>query len=131
MKSNGTPVIAVTGRNNRLDNFWFALLHELGHVVKHLSDKTPSFTDDMTLRGLSGESDIEKEADLFAENALISPSLCFDPFLFNSQEDVKIFSKKSGIHPAIIAGRIQHERGNYALFHNLLVRNGVRESFEK
>jgi HTH-type transcriptional regulator/antitoxin HigA len=30
------PVIALTLRYDRLDNFWFVLLHELFHVIKHL-----------------------------------------------------------------------------------------------
>ena len=56
LRSDGTPVIVVTGRYDRLDNFWFVLLHELGHVVKHLDpEECPSLTDDMTLRGLSGK----------------------------------------------------------------------------
>ena len=32
----GRPVIGLTLRYDRLDNFWFVLFHELAHVVKHL-----------------------------------------------------------------------------------------------
>ena len=35
----GAPVIGLTLRKDRLDNFWFTLLHELVHAWKHLSDK--------------------------------------------------------------------------------------------
>src|SRR5260221_12790974 len=32
------PVHALTLRYDRLDNFWFSLLHELGHIALHLSE---------------------------------------------------------------------------------------------
>lgn len=32
----GTPVIGVTVRHDRLDNFWFTLCHELAHILLHL-----------------------------------------------------------------------------------------------
>src|SRR3546814_7105056 len=28
-------IIALTLRHDRLDNFWFVLFHELGHIVRH------------------------------------------------------------------------------------------------
>src|SRR5262249_26500342 len=33
---NGTPVIGLSLRYNRLDNFWFCLFHELAHIALHL-----------------------------------------------------------------------------------------------
>ena len=36
LTDDGRPVIGVTLRYDRLDNFWFVLLHELGHVFLHL-----------------------------------------------------------------------------------------------
>ena len=36
MTDTGCPVIGLTLRYDRLDNFWFVLLHELGHVFLHL-----------------------------------------------------------------------------------------------
>ena len=34
--ADGTPVIGLTLRYDRLDNFWFCLLHELAHIGRHL-----------------------------------------------------------------------------------------------
>ncbi|HWG33750.1 MAG TPA: hypothetical protein VN650_06250, partial [Gemmatimonadaceae bacterium] len=36
---DGTPIIALTIRYDRLDNFWFTLLHECAHVLRHLTGK--------------------------------------------------------------------------------------------
>ena len=33
---NGAPVAALTLRYDRLDNFWFTLLHELAHIALHM-----------------------------------------------------------------------------------------------
>ena len=38
---SGNPVIAMTLRYDRIDNFWFVLMHELAHVSKHLSQESP------------------------------------------------------------------------------------------
>ncbi len=132
LRSDGTPVIIVTGRFDRLDNFWFVLLHELGHVVKHLDiENRPSLADDMTLRGLAGEDDIEKEADEFAEEALIPGDLHFDSETYLSQADVRMTARRHELHPAILAGRIQYARKNYSVFRNLLGTREVRKCFEK
>jgi len=132
LRSDGTPVIIVTGRYDRLDNFWFVLLHELGHVVKHLDiENRPSLADDMTLRGLAGEDDIEKEADEFAEEALIPGDLHFDLETLLSQSDIRMTARRHELHPAILAGRIQYARKNYSVFRNLLGTGEVRKYFEK
>jgi hypothetical protein len=70
---DGTPVIGMTLRYDRLDNFWFCLLHELTHVARHLaSDGEPLFVDDFDLR-TKDDDDLEREADEWADNALIPP----------------------------------------------------------
>src|SRR5690606_23476413 len=37
LAEDGAPVVALTLRYDRLDNFWFTLLHECAHVVRHLT----------------------------------------------------------------------------------------------
>jgi len=37
MLCGDTPIVTLTLRHDRIDNFWFALLHELVHVHKHLT----------------------------------------------------------------------------------------------
>ena len=64
---DGRPVIGLTLRYDRIDYFWFTLLHELSHVSLHLgncSDET-GFVDDHSLRGVeSGGADTtEQEAE--------------------------------------------------------------------
>ena len=76
---DGRPVIGLTLRYDRIDYFWFTLLHEMGHVGLHLGDCSgeTGFVDDHSLRGVeSGGSDTtEQEADQLAQDALIPPEI--------------------------------------------------------
>ena len=53
------PVLALTLRYDRLDNFWFTLLHELGHIAMHLSE--PS--DEVFVDSFENTIDDEQEAE--------------------------------------------------------------------
>ena len=70
---DGSPVVALTLRHDRLDSFWFTLLHELAHVARHLdNDDIDVFFDDLAERS---KTQCEREADEFAAEALIPRSL--------------------------------------------------------
>ncbi len=109
---NGNPVIALTLRHDRLDNFWFTLMHELAHVALHLDKNIDWFIDDLE----SGHSDpMETEADALAENSLI-PTSEWNPNVVMDIDSINRLSVKLNIHPCIIAGRIRHERKDHKLF---------------
>ena len=48
---DGSPVIGLTLRRDSIDNFWFTLLHELAHVMRHLSSPGDAFLDRLADRG--------------------------------------------------------------------------------
>jgi HTH-type transcriptional regulator / antitoxin HigA len=125
------PVVGLTLRYDRLDNFWFVLLHELGHVFMHLSDGLRfDFFDEES----GGNDDaIEAQADKFALDTLIPTNLwdqCLSRFAL-SEEAVRIDAETIGIDPAIIAGRIRKERGNYTILNNLVGQGAVRSQLEE
>lgn len=64
--SDSAPVIIMSIRFNRIDNFYFTLLHEIGHIILH-SSGNKSFIDDITN---PIDNKVEKEADDFAMEAL-------------------------------------------------------------
>lgn len=109
--ANGTPVIALTLRYDRLDNFWFTLMHELAHVALHLDGEETWFIDN-----LSAESadDKEKQADALAQDALLPGHINY--LTISDVETVRKLASELNIAPAIIAGRIRHETGNHSLF---------------
>ena len=50
------PVIGLTLRYDRIDHFWFCLLHELAHVGRHMDhNQGVAFFDDLTLRTVEGK----------------------------------------------------------------------------
>ena len=130
LRPNGQPIIGLTLRYNRIDNFWFVLFHELAHVVKHLRKGKLEFCFD----DLDAEVDndhIEIEADEFASEALI-PSAVWETAIaryVRSSESVTTLAKELGIHSAIIAGRIRREAENYAILAEIVGADEVREHF--
>lgn len=121
---DGVPIIALTRRHDRLDNFWFTLLHEFMHVVLHLNSERPVIVDDLEVRG---EEDFEEEADRFAQEALIPPKI----WKRNDSEDFDLAdvvrtAQEAGVDPAIVAGRWQREHNDYRRFAKFVGRGEVR-----
>lgn len=125
-REDGIDVIAMTLRHDRIDNFWFTLLHEFCHVSHHLKGDTVLILDDLELKSTD---EIEDEADAFAQNALIPPELWKQRRNMTS-EDVNAMAEASGVNPAIVAGRWQRENNDYRRFSKLLGRGQVRNQFK-
>jgi HTH-type transcriptional regulator/antitoxin HigA len=122
-RGDGIPVIALTLRHDRLDNFWFTLLHEFAHVVCHLSPDRQLILDDLDV---SSSEIIEAEADSFARNALIPPTIWKQIVEGSSTEEVMDVAEKAGVHPAIAAGRWRFEHSDYRRFSKLIGRGEVK-----
>lgn len=128
LPNTSTPVIALTLRHDRLDNFWFVLLHELGHIFLHLNDERIAIFDEDV--GMTTDQ-IEIEADKFALNNLIPAEqwdICMCRFYLNEatlKEDAENFN----IHPSIIAGRIRKENNDYQIFNEQVGLKQVRKLF--
>ncbi len=131
MLDSNTPIVALTLRHDRLDNFWFALMHELIHVRKHLQSSQLFIADNLDDKTRSSKQ--EQEADHGARDALI-PAHEWEKSavkVTRSVQDAVALAKKLRIHPAIVAGRVRHEAGNWRLLTGLLGISGdVSKNFE-
>jgi HTH-type transcriptional regulator / antitoxin HigA len=129
---DGRPVVGMTLRHDRLDNFWFTLVHELAHVQLHLHDKDVAFFDDTDSDGKDGDLR-EREANEWARNFLIPADRWHDKevaLLATADEaEISNFAKQLEISPAIVAGRIRWESGDYTRFPHLVGRGEVRNLF--
>ncbi len=129
------PVIALTLRHDRIDNFWFCLLHELAHLKKHLTkDETNIIIDELEPRqsNLRSKDIKENEADRIAQNALI-PKEYWRKVNLEAKDlakEVILLSEQIKIHPAIVAGRIRFEKNNYRILFQFIGRGEVRKLFE-
>ena len=130
---DGTPVIGLTLRHDRIDNFWFCLLHELAHVAKHLSTAKRIIVDDLDLRGHDPEieDEIENEADEMTRHGLIPKKVWDNKPIEGKATAAKVYAlaEKLKIHPAIIAGRIRFEQNNYKLLSRYVGSKQVRKHF--
>lgn len=108
-------VLALNDRRKYADTFWFALFHELGHVLQQrvkvllVSEKNKA--------GLETDALIQKlemEADLFSQDTLIPKDEYLEfiednPGGFTS-DSVRAFAKKINILPGIVVGRLQQDQ---------------------
>jgi HTH-type transcriptional regulator / antitoxin HigA len=126
-----TPIIALTLRYDRLDNFWYSLMHELAHLALHLGKSDMAFFDDLDAEDMKDPR--ESEADSFASEVLIPSDLWnrSTAKVLKSSEAAEHFARKLHVHPAIVAGRMRHERKNYKILNKLIGHGQVRQLFRK
>ncbi len=109
------PVIGLTLRYDRLDNFWFTLMHELAHIALHSDTDTKLFYDE-----LQEVKDVEidareHDADNLAEEALI-PSNKWEKSPAKrvpSRPAAQALAKDVGVNVAIVAGIIMYKHKRF------------------
>jgi HTH-type transcriptional regulator/antitoxin HigA len=124
-----SPVIAMSLRFDRIDNFWFVLRHELEHVIQ-LHGRSAAMLD----ADLEGEragtgssvSDEERLANQAAQDFCV-PTASLDDFIarkapFFSERDMVGFARVLKVHPGILAGQIQRRTGRYDRFREHLTK---------
>lgn len=114
---DGTPYIILTKRYDRIDNFAFALMHEVGHIYLHYLDGSRRDCK-LSIPDYDNESAEEKEANAFAANALIpneewknAPKVRVNPALI--QRKYTQWANEKGLNKWIVLGRISYETGMY------------------
>jgi HTH-type transcriptional regulator/antitoxin HigA len=132
LRNDGTPIIGLTLRHDRVDNFWFTLFHELMHVLQHLSSGGSGesyFIDDLDVPPDSYP--LERDADSLAREALV-PKADFEMSAANfvvAPATVGQLAQQLGIADAIVAGRVRYERRNYRLLSSMIGMGKIRHLF--
>lgn len=113
--SINNPAIAITLRHKRIDNFAFTIMHEIGHIAKHLINNKD--TDYIDLYNDKRESLTEKEADAFAQTKLIPLDIWNNMLKYKPFDDDVIITlgDEFKINPAILLGRVCFEQDCYAI----------------
>lgn len=127
------PVIALSLRFDRIDGFWFTVMHECAHIFH--GDALSVDAD--LVDGIDGvttatliEDEAERRANEVAAGTLIAPEE-MESFIrrvgpLYSKERVIQFSHKMKIHPGIVVGQLQNRKEiGYASLRDQLVK--VRE----
>lgn len=130
---DGSPVIGLTLRYDRIDHFWFSLLHELAHVRLHLRMPDDCFLDDLDMRVAASEKDNpEEEADRLATEVVIPKEFWEKRIIKEKATSVQIqkWADELKIHPALIAGRIRHHTGDYRKLSRFVGTGSIRRQFK-
>ncbi|MFA6586298.1 MAG: ImmA/IrrE family metallo-endopeptidase [Candidatus Paceibacterota bacterium] len=131
LNEKNNPVIGLTLRHDRLDNFWFTLMHELAHVGRHYNQGIDLFYDEK-LQDKDGteisEIDKEREADEWAEESIlprtkweISPAK-ITPSAMAAQS----LADELGVNLAVIAGIIRYKHQNYYYLNKIVNETAVQ-----
>ncbi len=106
---NGNPVVALSLRYDRLDSFWFTLMHELAHLV---ADHKGAFLDTIYDREGSVSRE-EARADRMARDWLVDAreyrSFVDRTRPYFSGKKIREFALSVQRHPAIVLGRLQFD----------------------
>lgn len=102
-------VLAMNDRRLNADTFWFSLFHEIKHVLQQKTKTVFVSSSKQEMKAM--DEKLEEEADIFAQNTLIPirDYRQFAPSKYTSDAEIIAFAKKIGIHPGVVAGRLQHD----------------------
>lgn len=128
------PVIAMSLRHDRIDNFWFVLRHELEHVLQG-HGKSEVCLDQEIDSGRPDELPKEERiANVEAANFCV-PKAQLDDFVarvtpFFSDQKVCLFANRMQVHPGIVVGQLQRRINRYDLLkkHQVKIRSVVTAS---
>jgi len=124
-----TPVIGMSLRFDRIDNFIFVLRHELEHVRRRDGLLKPIIDIDV---GRAPDDDLEAQERIANEEAreFCVPKKDMDAFIsrkapYFSERDLIGFAKVLKVHPGLVAGQLQFRTGKFTHFRGHLA--SIRE----
>lgn len=128
------PIVALSGRFDRVDSIWHTLIHELVHVKhEHRAHVDTDLVADSSGLSDGDSSSIEEEVVANEEAAdLLIPADEMSGFLLRRQgrfteASIIQFANRMRIHPGIIVGQIQHRTRQFSRHRKFLMQGQVRE----
>lgn len=123
---SGNPVIGISFRFPRIDNFWFTLMHELAHIVLHYDVLDNPIFDDLED---DNQDIIEIKANRLAKQSFVDRAVWRNcPAKYSRDEKVVLeFASKVNIHPAVIAGMLQKETNTYNIYRKIVDKVDIRK----
>lgn len=118
-----SPVIGMTLRFDRYDNFWFILRHELEHVLQGPSC-TPILDDDLLSQEVDKLLGYERSANIAAREFCVPEELTFQCIEeskgFLTDLGVHCFAERHELSPCVLAGQIRHKLNRYNILTKLM-----------
>jgi HTH-type transcriptional regulator/antitoxin HigA len=116
---DASPVIGMTTRHDRIDNFWFVLRHEIEHVLnKDGKGDLRADTVDVDIEEFSDDLPVwEIRANRAAAECSVPQdqleSFYVRKYPYISERDTLAFAKRIQRHPGIVVGQIQRKMDRY------------------
>jgi HTH-type transcriptional regulator / antitoxin HigA len=124
--SANRPVIGMSMRFDRIDNFWFVLRHECAHVLHGHGKSHVIVGEDIEANSSSPNNEEERIANSEAADFCVPAEQMRSFYLrknpFFSESDVLAFSKRMKVHPGLTVGQLQRMAKRYDLLRKHLVR---------
>lgn len=128
-RNTPSPVIGMSLRRDKIDNFWFVLRHEIEHVLNK-DGRDEAIVDQDSDNAEGGAAIAVSEEERLANEAgadFCVPKAEMDDFVLRnrplfSEEKVLNFARRVQVHPGLVVGQLQRRLGNYRLFHQHLVK---------
>lgn len=119
-----SPVIGMSLRYDRIDNFWFVLRHECAHVL-HGHGKLAAIIDNDIDQSDQETDEEEKIANADASAFCVAQDKMISFYqrkypLF-SDVDIRSFARLQHVHPGLVVGQLQHMSGQYKIGRQHLV----------
>lgn len=129
---DGSPVVGLSLRIDRIDNFWFVLRHEIEHVLQGDGKVQPILDSDLCNGDVKSDADeVEIRADSEAAEFCV-PKSELESFVARvgaavPEDSVVLFARRIGVHPGIVVGQLQWrlQRFNFLRKHLEKVRHVV------
>jgi HTH-type transcriptional regulator/antitoxin HigA len=129
---NYSPVIGMTVRHDRIDNFWFVLMHEIKHILEKHGKKYEIIDTELEgdLASPDGPVSLEEKIANLGATEFCVPRVAMDSFYkrkypYISEQDIIGFAQKMQRHPGIVVGQLHNKTKDYRYFRKYLVK--IRE----
>lgn len=127
--NESAPVIGLSLRFDRIDNFWFVLRHECAHVLHGHGRDTAIVDADLDFSGTTALNDEEQIANSEAAEFCIPSDKIRSFYMrkrpFFADVEVMAFAKRMNVHPGLVVGQLQRMIDRYDFLRKHLV--AVRE----
>ncbi len=124
-----SPVIGMTTRRDKIDNFWFVLRHEIEHVIQGHGQEQEIIDAELEGKKASTDASLPKEEQIANAAAadFCAPADKLNLFMirkhpFYYEKDVIAFARIHQRHPGLVVGQMQHRMDRYDYLSRWLVK---------
>jgi HTH-type transcriptional regulator/antitoxin HigA len=122
----GKPIIGMSLKRDRVDNFWFVLRHEIEHVLEKHGQSKAVIDANLDATATDGVSEQEAAANAAASDFCI-PTKEIDSYIarkapYFSEKDLLGMAYKLRVHPGLVAGQLRRKTERWDLFTRYLVK---------